>query len=166
MHPILARELNAYDVLVADWVVFTRETLPSSEPKPTEAAVQIESGAAEASASEPDAPAESESSEPEGRSVKDPRDIIIEPIVSEKSYALLDAGVYTFRVDPRASKPEIHDAVEAIFGVKVIKVNTLNRQGKTQAQPAHRHHRQAARHQAGHRHPRRGRAHRTVRRAR
>ena len=62
--------------------------------------------------------------------MKDPRDVIIAPIVSEKSYALLDTGVYTFRVDPRASKPEIHDAVESIFGVKVLKVNTLNRQGK------------------------------------
>ena len=62
--------------------------------------------------------------------MKDPRDVILEPIVSEKSYALLDAGVYTFRVDRRASKPEIHDAVEAIFGVKVVKVNTLNRLGK------------------------------------
>jgi len=62
--------------------------------------------------------------------VKDPRDVILEPIVSEKSYALLDTGVYTFKVDPRASKPEIHDAVEAIFGVKVLKVNTLNRIGK------------------------------------
>jgi large subunit ribosomal protein L23 len=62
--------------------------------------------------------------------MRDPRDIIIAPIVSEKSYALLDAGVYTFRVHPKASKPEIHDAVESIFGVKVLKVNTLNRQGK------------------------------------
>ena len=62
--------------------------------------------------------------------MKDPRDVIIQPIVSEKSYALLDAGVYTFRVHPNASKPEIHDAVEAIFGVKVAKVNTLNRPGK------------------------------------
>jgi len=62
--------------------------------------------------------------------VKDPHDVIIQPIVSEKSYALLDAGVYTFRVHPRASKPEIHDAVEKIFGVKVAKVNTLNRPGK------------------------------------
>jgi large subunit ribosomal protein L23 len=63
--------------------------------------------------------------------VKDPRDIIIAPVVSEKSYALLDTGVYTFKVDPRATKPEIHDAVESIFGVKVVKVNTLNRQGKS-----------------------------------
>ena len=62
--------------------------------------------------------------------MKDPRDVIIQPIVSEKSYALLDAGVYTFKVHPKASKPEIHDAVEAIFGVKVAKVNTLNRPGK------------------------------------
>jgi large subunit ribosomal protein L23 len=62
--------------------------------------------------------------------MKDPRDVIIEPVVSEKSYALLDTGVYTFKVDRRASKPEIHDAVEAIFGVKVVKVNTLNRLGK------------------------------------
>ncbi len=63
--------------------------------------------------------------------MRDPRDIIIAPIVSEKSYALLDAGVYTFKVHPKASKPEIHDAVESIFGVTVVKVNTLNRQGKS-----------------------------------
>jgi large subunit ribosomal protein L23 len=62
--------------------------------------------------------------------MRDPHDVIIEPIVSEKSYALLDEGVYTFRVSPQASKPEIHDAVEAIFGVTVAKVNTLNRKGK------------------------------------
>jgi large subunit ribosomal protein L23 len=64
--------------------------------------------------------------------VKDPRDIIIEPIVSEKSYALIDQNVYTFRVHPDASKPEIHDAVQSIFHVRVEKVNTLNRKGKTQ----------------------------------
>jgi large subunit ribosomal protein L23 len=64
--------------------------------------------------------------------MKDPRDIIISPVVSEKSYALIEDNVYTFVVDRRASKPEIHDAVEAIWGVKVVKVNTLNRKGKTQ----------------------------------
>ena len=64
--------------------------------------------------------------------MKDPRDVIIRPVVSEKSYALLDQNVYTFLVHPDASKPEIHDAVQAIFGVKVVKVNTLNRKGKTQ----------------------------------
>jgi large subunit ribosomal protein L23 len=62
--------------------------------------------------------------------VKNPRDVIIRPVVSEKSYGLLDQNVYTFVVAPDASKPEIHDAVEAIFGVRVTKVNTLNRNGK------------------------------------
>lgn len=62
--------------------------------------------------------------------MKDPRDVIIEPIVSEKSYALLERNTYTFRVHPDASKPEIHDAVEAIFQVRVLNVNTLNRKGK------------------------------------
>ncbi|MGI8661773.1 MAG: 50S ribosomal protein L23 [Acidimicrobiales bacterium] len=62
--------------------------------------------------------------------MKDPRDVIIEPIVSEKSYALLERNTYTFRVHPDASKPEIHDAVETIFQVRVLNVNTLNRKGK------------------------------------
>ena len=60
----------------------------------------------------------------------DPRSIIIRPVVSEKSYGLLDSGVYTFVVDPRASKIEISDAIETIFNVQVAKVNTLNRKGK------------------------------------
>ena len=64
--------------------------------------------------------------------MKDPRDVIIEPIVSEKSYALMEQGVYTFRVHSSATKPEIHDAVRAIWGVDVVKVNTMNRKGKTQ----------------------------------
>jgi large subunit ribosomal protein L23 len=62
--------------------------------------------------------------------VKDPRDVIVRPVVSEKSYGLLDAGVYTFVVHPDASKTEIRQAVEAIFNVEVRKVNTLNRKGK------------------------------------
>lgn len=62
--------------------------------------------------------------------MKDPRDIIIAPVVSEKSYALMEAGVYTFKVARSASKPEIRDAVEAIWGVEVRKVNTANRKGK------------------------------------
>ena len=62
---------------------------------------------------------------------KDPRDILLAPVVSEKSYGLLDEGKYTFIVDPRANKTEIKIAVERIFGVKVDSVNTLNRQGKT-----------------------------------
>ena len=62
---------------------------------------------------------------------KNPRDIVLAPVVSEKSYSLLDEGKYTFLVDPRANKTEIKIAVENIFGVKVSSVNTLNRQGKT-----------------------------------
>ena len=62
--------------------------------------------------------------------MKDPRDIIIAPVVSEKSYDLIEQGVYTFKVSTKASKPEIRDAVEAIWGVEVLKVNTLNRNGK------------------------------------
>ena len=62
---------------------------------------------------------------------KDPREVIIKPIVSEKSYALIDNGKYTFEVDPRSNKTEIKQAIEAIFGVKVASVNTLNRVGKT-----------------------------------
>ena len=63
--------------------------------------------------------------------MKDPRDVILRPVVSEKSYGLLDSGVYTFEVAPTASKPEIRDAVQAIWpGVKVTSVNTLVRKGK------------------------------------
>ena len=62
--------------------------------------------------------------------MREPRDIILRPVVSEKSYGLLDSGVYTFVVDPDASKIEIREAVEEIFNVRVTKVNTLNRKGK------------------------------------
>ena len=62
---------------------------------------------------------------------KNPRDILLAPVVSEKSYGLLDEGKYTFIVDPRANKTEIKIAVERVFGVKVDSVNTLNRKGKT-----------------------------------
>ncbi len=62
--------------------------------------------------------------------MKDPRDIILAPVVSEKSYGLIEQNVYTFVVHPDARKPEIHDAIEAIFGVKVLSVNTMNRKGK------------------------------------
>ena len=60
----------------------------------------------------------------------DHRDVIIAPVVSEKSYALIDRNAYTFQVHRDANKIEIRQAVESIFGVHVVKVNTLNRQGK------------------------------------
>ena len=62
--------------------------------------------------------------------MSDPRSVIIRPVVSEKSYALLDQGVYTFVVAPDANKTQIRLAVEAVFGVKVTGVNTVNRPGK------------------------------------
>ena len=62
--------------------------------------------------------------------MNDPRDVILRPVVSEKSYALLDEGVYTFVVHPESNKTEIKQAIESIFGVQVAKVNTMNRNGK------------------------------------
>jgi large subunit ribosomal protein L23 len=63
--------------------------------------------------------------------MKNPRDIIIEPVVSEKSYDLVsDYNTYTFIVDPRTNKTEIKQAIEVIFDVTVTSVNTMNRKGK------------------------------------
>ena len=62
--------------------------------------------------------------------IPDPRDIVLAPVISEKSYGLLEDHKYTFVVRPDANKTQIKIAVEQIFGVKVVSVNTLNRQGK------------------------------------
>ena len=62
---------------------------------------------------------------------KDPRDILLAPVVSEKSYGLMDEGKYTFLVAADANKTEIKIAVEKVFDVKVNSVNTINRQGKS-----------------------------------
>lgn len=62
--------------------------------------------------------------------IRDHRDILLAPVVSEKSYSLLDENKYTFLVDPAANKTEIKIAIEKVFGVKVIAVNTINRAGK------------------------------------
>lgn len=62
---------------------------------------------------------------------KNPRDVILRPVVTEKSSRLQDEGKYTFEVDPRANKTEIKNAIEKIFDVKVEKVATMNRVGKT-----------------------------------
>jgi len=63
--------------------------------------------------------------------IRDHRDIILRPVVSEKTYNLLDENKYTFIVAPKANKTEIKIAIEQIFKVKVVSVNTLNRRGKT-----------------------------------
>jgi large subunit ribosomal protein L23 len=60
----------------------------------------------------------------------DARDVILAPVVSEKSYALLDTGAYTFKIHPDATKVQVRQAVEEIFEVKVAKVTTANRKGK------------------------------------
>ena len=61
---------------------------------------------------------------------RDPRDVILRPVVSEKSYGAQDDNVYTFVVAPDATKVEVRQAVKSIFNVKVRNVNTLNRAGK------------------------------------
>ena len=110
MQLIHAGELNAYDVLCNDWVVFSEATVPAR------ARTQLprHSCDAAARARPEETPATSSSS----------------PVVSEKCYSLIDSGVYTFIVAPDANKIEIRQAIEAIFSVKVEKVNTLNRHGK------------------------------------
>jgi large subunit ribosomal protein L23 len=60
----------------------------------------------------------------------DPRDVLLAPVVSEKSYGLLDENKYTFEVHPQANKTQIKIAVEQVFNVKVLGVNTINRPGK------------------------------------
>ena len=60
-----------------------------------------------------------------------PRDVLLSPVISEKSYGLLEENKYTFLIRPDANKTQIKIAVEEIFGVKVLAVNTANRQGKT-----------------------------------
>ena len=62
--------------------------------------------------------------------ISDPRDILIKPVVSEKSYGLLDDNKYTFLVSPDANKTQIKIAVQEVFGVRVTAVNTMNREGK------------------------------------
>ena len=63
-------------------------------------------------------------------SIADPRDVLLAPVISEKSYGLLDENKYTFIVRPDANKTQIKIAVEQVFNVRVLDVNTLNRQGK------------------------------------
>ncbi len=63
--------------------------------------------------------------------MRDPHNVLIRPVVSEKSYTLMDQNVYVFVVDPSATKIDVRRAVEEAFNVRVMKVNTLNRKGKT-----------------------------------
>ena len=62
--------------------------------------------------------------------MKSPRDIVIRPVVSEKSYGALERNSYTFLVEPQANKTEIKEAIQQIWSVRVLSVNTMNRKGK------------------------------------
>ncbi|MDQ1684457.1 MAG: large subunit ribosomal protein [Frankiaceae bacterium] len=62
--------------------------------------------------------------------IADPRDILLAPVISEKSYGLIDDNKYTFLVSPHANKTQIKIAIEQVFNVRVTSVNTLNRNGK------------------------------------
>lgn len=66
--------------------------------------------------------------------MKDPHDVLIKPVLTEKSYDYLPSKTYTFIVDKRANKTEIRQAVEAVFGVKVDSVHTVNKLGKIKRQ--------------------------------
>ncbi len=105
VHVLAEDQLNTYDVLASDHVVFTEQALTAFVSRADEG------------------------SGPVSRD-NNPRDILLRPVVSEKSYGLLDEGKYTFVVAPDANKTQIRLAVEAVFGVKVTGVNTVNRPGK------------------------------------
>ena len=111
VHIVAVDQLNTYDVLASDDVVFTQ------------GAYDAFVNAKASDTAEEDCQVSTLH--------KDHRDILLAPVVSEKSYGLLDANKYTFIVRPDANKTEIKIAVEKVFNVKVTSVNTINRQGKT-----------------------------------
>ena len=113
VHIVAVDQLNTYDVLASDDVVFTQGAYDAFV-NGTAATSSDRRGGLEVSTLH-----------------KDHRDILIAPVVSEKSYGLLDANKYTFIVRPDANKTEIKIAVEKVFNVKVTSVNTINRTGKT-----------------------------------
>ena len=142
VHLLEEGQLNTYDVLVSDDVVFTRAALD---------AFLARSGRGGGRRALPDlstpdipgasvpsvAPAEGAGTVDDrhghrggGRVIADPRDVLLAPVISEKSYGLLDENKYTFVVRPDANKTQIKIAVEQVFNVRVLDVNTLNRQGK------------------------------------
>ena len=135
---IMAGELNAYDILVNDWLVFTDETLPGGADRRREPQPPRPRPAKPAPGSHCDRRTEVPTTTPtpartptKEAVMRDPHNVLIRPVVSEKSYALMDDNVYVFVVDPSATKIDVRHAVEQAFNVRVDKVNTLNRKGKT-----------------------------------
>ena len=153
---IQSPELNAYDVLRSDWVVFTDATLPGET---TSVPDKPAAGAPDAAGPDPRdgrgrrrrrerrhrdhrhwdhrhwdrrdrRHRSARSTQRGGRRMKDAEQILMRPVVSEKSYALMEDGTYIFVVAPDATKVDVRYAVEQAFGVRVKSVNTLNRKGK------------------------------------
>lgn len=100
---------------------------PSKAPKAAKAARAARAAKAARAAA---TPVEAVETPVTSKTYTDPRDVLLKPVISEKSYALLDENKYTFIVDPRANKTQVKQAVEAVFSVRVLGVNTINRQGK------------------------------------
>jgi large subunit ribosomal protein L4 len=116
-------QLNTYDVLASEHIVFTEAALSAFTGQPIAPSTD-QAQAPKRRASKPKADAA-----PKAR-IPDPRDILLRPVISEKTYRLADDGKYTFLVDRDANRTQVRQAVEAVFGVKVTGVNTLNRPGK------------------------------------
>jgi large subunit ribosomal protein L23 len=175
--PCSVGELNAYDILRSDWVVFTddpaRHARPPPGPSPRRAqrprrprgrkratTAPDEAGTDEAATDEAaDTTEDAADTDECGRRrprgeqpMRDAMSVLIRPVVSEKSYALMDKNVYVFVVDPRATKIDVRHAVEQAFGVRVT-TSTRSTARASDAQPAHQLPRPPPRHQAGHRHP-------------
>ena len=113
---LLPEELNTYDVLLNDWIVFSQASLEATVARLSDGCV------------------DRASRRRGGGVVKDPRDIIIRPVVSEKSYAAFDANVYTFVVAHDANKIEIRKAVEELFATQGREGAHDQPQGQAQAQ--------------------------------
>ena len=152
MHLVAVDQLNTYDVLASDDVVFSKGAYDAF----------VRPAQSHGKSDRDRYSARLRRRRPVSTLHKDHRDILIAPVVSEKSYSLLDANKYTFLVHPDANKTEIKIAVEKVFNVKVTSVNTLNRQGKTRRTKYGTG--QAQGHQARDRQPRRGPPHRHLRR--
>ncbi len=122
-------ELSAHDVLRADWLVFSDRTLPARR-----LGLLRDARGGDAGWTRPPRPRPARGlprgSDEEADPMRDAMSVLIRPVVSEKSYSLMDRSVYVFIVDPRATKIEVRHAVEQAFSVRVTKVNTLNRKGK------------------------------------
>ena len=132
MHVLEPGQLNTYDVLISDDVIFTLGALDAFLAGP--ATGKSAKGAASSAELADDADRtdtdEAVTDEDAELMFDDHRDVLLAPVISEKSYGLLDENKYTFDVHPDANKTQIKIAVEKVFNVKVTDVNTLNRQGK------------------------------------